>query len=150
MRHIRRSIYNVRSEDALIAKGHDMKELALKHTKVRVGRMAREYREMFSGALLVVMLVFAGIYGIGLALWSYASGTPQRLGFFLMFFIGLPAGYIVLAPFLARVFLPIIIGALEVVRLLIHFVQYMIDAALISGMTANSLYPTLDDDPPNA
>lgn len=123
-----------------------MQEITLRHTNVRFQQMLREYREMFSGHSLAVMVVFAAIFAIGLVLLTYASGTSQEIGFFLMFFVGLPAGYILLSPLLARVFLPIIIGTLEVVRLLIYFVQYMIDAALISGMTQSSLYPTPEDD----
>jgi hypothetical protein len=123
-----------------------MQELTPKHTKVRVAQMAREYREMFSGASGIVTLVFVGLCVLGWALLTYAAGTVQMLGFFLMFFIGIPLSYMLLSPLLARIVFPIVIGFLELLRILIRFVQYMLDHAVIGGMTENSLYPSTPDD----
>jgi len=55
------------------------------------------------------------------------------------------------SPLLARFILPLVITLLEVVRLLIWFVQSMIDQVLIEPLVHSDLYPTPDKDAkPNA
>jgi hypothetical protein len=131
----------------------------IKHKEPALRQMATDYRLMFSGSNLKFMLFFwVGVLSVLLVGWfvtpSFVDLPSANIGLrvltvidatFLFSFGGLFALSLA-SPLLARFILPLVITLLEVVRLLVWFVQSMIDQVLIEPLIHSFFYPTREND----
>jgi hypothetical protein len=126
--------------------------LEIKHREPTLRQMAADYRLMFCRGNLKLMLFWCGLLSVLLVGWfvTPSSLDPSRNivlrvlaaadAYFLFGFGGLFALSLV-SPLLAHVVLPLVIMLLEVARLLIWLIQYLIDQVLIEPLIHSFLYP---------
>jgi hypothetical protein len=124
-----------------------MAELEIKNKEPRFRLMVQEYAQMCSGFYLRMLLAWLGIDAVGLAIYSF---VPSTNGFFeTLHFVNayllIPGNCMMLfgllSPLLTRVVFPLVIVALEVMRLLLLVVQSLIDVLLITEITKSFIYP---------
>ncbi len=133
--------------------------LEIKHMEPSLRRMAADYHLMFSGFNLKFTLILCTLIAVLLVGWFVTPSTldPSAnivlrvLAFIDAYFLVGLGGMLVLrlaSPLLVRFIFPFVITLLEIVRLLIWSVQFMIDRVLIESFISSFFYPEADDDTP--
>jgi hypothetical protein len=129
----------------------------IKHKEPSLRQMVADYRLMFSGINLKLMFFYLGVLSVLLVGWfvtpslvdptanSFLRALTVIDAFFLFMWGGLFALSLA-SPLLARFILPLVITLLEVVRLIVLFVQSMIDQLLIELLIQSFLYPSREND----
>jgi len=135
-----------------------MSNLEIKHKEPELRQMLAEYGRMFSRKWLTFYLGWLGLLAVLLVIFRYGPSSLSEstnivlrivafLDAYFLFGFGALLAFALLAPFFARVILPCAIMALEVVRLLLFAVQYLIDELLICPTTKCFLYaPKAEDE----
>ena len=129
--------------------------LEIKHKQPALRQMATDYRLMFSGSNLKLMLFWVGVLGVLLVGWFVTpSSVDPNVNIILRVlalidacFLFCFAGFLVLSlasPFLAHLIFPLVIALVEVARLLLLVIQSLIDQLLIESLIKSFLYPTPD------
>ncbi|MEP6672122.1 MAG: hypothetical protein ABJF10_23365 [Chthoniobacter sp.] len=121
--------------------------MQLKHRDVQFGLMVAEYRKMFFGFTKWMLLGSSSVVGLlyvaSLLLPKPMSGAAMMF----VFLLGWLPALILFAPFLCRVLLPIVTGILEIVRIILHGIQFMVPE-MIAEMIENSFfYEDIKSDP---
>jgi hypothetical protein len=108
---------------------------------------------MFAGTNLKLTLFWFGVVTVLFVIWfvTPSSVDPSAnivlrviafIDAYLLFGFGAFLALSLTSPLLAHFVLPLIIMLLEVVRLLLLFVQYIIDQVLIEPLIRSFFYPT--------
>jgi len=122
-------------------------------------KMAREYAMLFSGGAWLILLGFLGIVVVSLLIWLYGPSTIDeqtnivlRLGAMLnafVLFIGFPVWlYMILTPLIARMIIPAVILALELIKGPFTLVQFLLYAFVIQVIVTDHMYPKEDSERP--
>lgn len=128
------------------------------HTVPRLGELAKDYRLLFTGRSgSFVAWSLAAIAADAILVWtlSWALNTmPDYGGGSLSFLLMLGVGFLLLwgplaafclmAPVLARLVAPVIIGSLELLRGLLYCLQAVTGAFLVERLTRFFFYPKDD------
>jgi hypothetical protein len=131
--------------------------LEIKNKEPSISKMLADYRLVFAQPNLKLILFWCGVVALLIVGWFITpSAVDDRaniilrvLAFFDAFFLFGFGGFLVLsllAPLLARIVLPLVITLLEIVRLLVLFVQYLVDELLIHSLINSFLYPISTDE----
>jgi hypothetical protein len=130
--------------------------LEIKHKEPALRQMAADYRIMFSGSNLKLMLFWCGLFSILVVGWfvTPSSLDPSRnivlrvLAFidaYFLFGFGALFALSLVSPLLAHFVLPLVIMLLEIPRMLLFGIQYLIDQLLIEELIGSFFYPTPDE-----
>jgi hypothetical protein len=132
--------------------------LEIKHKQPTLRQMAADYRLMVSGGSnLKLMFFWLGVLSVLFVGWFVTPSLADPsanivlrvlalLDAYLLFGFGELFALSLASPLLARFILPLIITLLEMVRLLVSVVQYLIDQVLIDPLIDSFLYPTRQTD----
>jgi hypothetical protein len=129
--------------------------LEIKHKEPALRQMAADYRLMFSGSNLKLMLFWCGVLAVLLVGWfiTPSSVDPKAnivlrvLAFIDAYFLFGFGCFFVLSlasPLLAHFIFPLLIALLEIPRILLSLIQYLIDQLLIEQLIGSFFYPTPD------
>ncbi len=123
----------------------------IKHNEPELRQMIAEYAMMFSGVNLKLNLVLLCPIGVTLLIFLYGPSLATSTNRFMVVFICINAYFLfgfgglmffeLVSPLLARLILPLVNLILDVVRMLLWFIQYMTVELSICLITQNFLYP---------